>query len=255
MQKWLPEPFEASGAIRATGMVDPAAFQAEARPTGGASPEAARTFRSEAGFADARQLLNHLTQRERAQLFDLVEQDVARDYEQREKELRAGLEAQTAAAQENHRLALESLAGEMERVLGAQLKEIAEGSARLAIRLAEKVVRAAVAVDREILARALETAHYKLLDGNFLSVSLHPEDAEWLKAHSGLCERLKIGAINPDRRLERGGCLVKSGLQEVDATIARQLETLAEIVEEALATAGQPDRLLGGKDAHEPEVG
>lgn len=255
MQKWCPDAFETAGAIRATGVKEGPAFQPEARSAAATTENSARSFRSEAGFADPQMLLNHLTQRERSQLFDLVEQDVAREYEERERELRANLDAQRIALESNHQQSLENLSVALERALAGQLKEIAAGSARLAVRLAEKVVRGAVAVDQEVLARTLETAHYKLLESSALTVSLHPEDAAWLESQTELCARLKITAINADRRLDRGGCVVKSGSQEVDATIGRQLETLSEIVEEALATAGEPASLLPGKDAHEPELG
>lgn len=250
MQKWLPDAFEVEDAIRAA-TVDKGAFEPETGAAPSGDQPARPGFRSEAGFADSQSLLNHLTQRERAQLFDLVEQDVAAEYQEREDQIKAATEQEMQSLQANFQASLQALATQLEEATTGQLQEIAAAAARLAVQLAGKIVRSTVEVDPQVLARVLETTLYKLTGDTQLTVSLNPEDAAWLEGQPELCKELKIGRITPDRRIERGGCIASGSGQEWDATLARQLESLTEIVEEAIATGAGSGRLLPGEDPDE----
>jgi flagellar biosynthesis/type III secretory pathway protein FliH len=61
----------------------------------------------------------------------------------------------------------------------------------------------------------------------------------WLRGAPELRERLRIAEIKEDRRLERGGCLVKAGDNEWDATVERQLAVLGEALQEALSVPAE----------------
>jgi flagellar biosynthesis/type III secretory pathway protein FliH len=70
-----------------------------------------------------------------------------------------------------------------------------------------------------------------------LTVILHPEDEQFLKGHPEMMERLRIGQVIPDRRVEKGGCRIRAGVREWDATLEGQLKAMAEVLAETLAEA------------------
>jgi flagellar assembly protein FliH len=254
MQKWCPEAFESG--VSVLGSATPAEKEYQSAAVAGAEgTDRAAGFRSESGFTSPQSLLGHLTQKERAQLYDLVEQDVATEYQDREEKLRARLDQKVNAAEANFESALGNISRELEKALTDQLKDISTASARLAVQLAEKIVRKAITVDEEVLARTLETTQYKLLESTSLTVSLNPDEASWIQARPELLKELNIKEVKADRRVERGGCIIKSGSKEWDATIARQLESLSEVVEEAIATAGNEGKLISPEEHDEPELG
>lgn len=136
------------------------------------------------------------------------------------------------------------IAAERERTL----HDLARETGQLAVQLAEKIVRATIAHDEAVLIRAIETVLHKVDASTVLVVTAHPDDAKRLAADQALRARLRIAAVKEDRRVERGGCLVAADRQEWDATIAKQLATLAEKVDEALAGGTATNRA----EQHEP---
>ena len=254
MQKWLPDAFVTDNAplakpAAASGVFEPVGTGEEPSPDSAVS-----RFRSESGFSDTQTFLKLLTRKERAQLFELVEQDVASEYETREKEMQAKLVIQTKSLEDTFQMGLANLATELESAVAEQLKEISAASARLAVQLAERIVRKTVTLDQEVLTRTLAATQHKLQDKSSLTVILNPEDAFWLEARPEMVKELKISKVQTDRRIERGGCVIKSDNQEWDATIARQIESFTEIIEEAIATSPEPGTILHHEEPHEPEV-
>jgi flagellar biosynthesis/type III secretory pathway protein FliH len=216
------------------------------------SSEPVRGFRPEAGFADAAGLLSSLSRDERAQVVTLVENDLRREYEQRCQEESAAREAALAerqAAETAQRARWqEEFAGGVRREVEAALASLAQHTAAIARLMAEKLVRREVAADPEVLLRALETVLFKVEAGCSLQVTVHPDDAAWLRQQTEACARLRIAEIKDDRRLDPGGALVKADGHEWDATIERQLDVLAETLAEALALPA-PEPGEGGDDA------
>ncbi|MEZ4388762.1 MAG: FliH/SctL family protein [Candidatus Krumholzibacteriia bacterium] len=196
-------------------------------------------FRPEAGFADARGLLAALSRDERAEIMALVEQDLRKEYEQKAQDAAAAHAAAEAA-----RLAAEADAcsrwreefgGGIRREIEASLATLAAQTTAIAVLMAEKLVRREVTVDRGVLERALATVLYKVEAGCVLQVTAHPDDAAWLLDHPELRDQLRVGEVKSDRRLERGGALVKAADTEWDVTVERQLGVLSETLDDALA--------------------
>jgi flagellar assembly protein FliH len=239
MQKWCPEPLTLPSAQ--AGRYERSVFGATGRVT---------AFRPEAGFAGADALLRSLSREERAEVARLLEQDLRREFEERQRSDTAAREAAAAAQRQADEAALaawqDSLASGLEQTVRETIGELARRTAMIAVAMASKVVRREVALDAEVLVRNLETVLYKAAAGSRLSVTVHPEDAVWLADASELCERLRIVDVKADRRLERGGCLVQAGGVEWDATIERQLTTLGEALDTALAV---PPPAGGSDDA------
>lgn len=235
MQKWSPELFE-----EPTPASTSAAVGADFETAAVASSQD-KSFRREAGFADTKALMNSLTAKERSQVFELVELDLAKEFQAREEELTREHETSLAAARAETEQLVAIWSERLAAALASELQDAAAAAARLAVQLAQKIVRRTVSVDPTVLARVIETTLYKITTATPLVIHAHPNDAAWLQQQTDLLERLSIGQIVPDRRVDSGGCLIQNEGREWDATLTRQLDTLDEIVAEMIATG-----------AHEP---
>lgn len=254
MQKWCPEPFTAPDGAGSppAGLV----FRGVDGPaTGSADGEGAEAlqFQRETGYTDPHSLLATLTREERADLYELAEMDVAGAYEARQKEQADAYAAQLAEAKREAAASLAAWTRDLESAVQADLSAAAAGAARLAIRIAEKIVRASVAVDHSVLTRALETILFKQQAAAPLQVFASPRDAIWLADQADLRARLNIEVVSDDRRLADGDCRVRSDGREWDLTVEGQLDVLGGIIEEAIATRPVDGPTAGG--GHEPRLG
>ena len=238
MQKWSPEPFETPEASTLPAGVATAEFETGEAGLFGSPGHATdvRQFRSELGFTDSKSLMNSLTTDERGQVYELVEMDLVEEYQEREKQLREEFGEQVAADQAEMASQMAQWTTDLSEIMARQIKEMAAAAANLAVQVAGKLVRAQVAADPSVLARLIETTTYKITESEPLTIQASVPDAEWLSGQTELCERLHIGEIVADRRVEAGGCLIRCGKNEWDATLARQLGSLEEIVSEMVAT-------------------
>ena len=237
MRRWSPEEL-APAAPR-----DPARGAATGRGGGHAGPGAAAApavpFRPEYAGRGGRGLLEALSAGERATLREAL-----------------GAEIGEAARREDARRAAElrelgeNLASALEAESRALLESVARAGADLALAVAERIVRREVAADPGVLARAIESVLLRLRAGVTLTVTVSPDDARYLEGEPELCRRLGIAAIQPDRRLARGGCVVSADRREWDATLAGQLEALGDAIAAALADNGG-----GGGDGALPALG
>lgn len=236
MLKWCPEPFaaEQAGESPASGVVF-RGIDGLAVPAAGADAPAAQ-FQRETGYTDPRSLLSTLTREERAEIYELAEMDVAGTYEERQKQQADRYAEQLAEAKREASESLAAWTRDLEAAVQADLSAAAAGAARLAIRIAEKIVRASVAVDHGVLTRALETIVFRQQSAAPLQVFASPRDAIWLADQAELRTRLNIEVVSDDRRLADGDCRVRSAGREWDLTIAGQLDVMAEIIEEAITT-------------------
>lgn len=228
MQKWCPE--QLTKAVE--GPPEFASMPSDAPVSGSVSAHA--VFRPESGFATGENLLRSLSREERAEVVTLIEQDLRREFELRRREDEAAREAQAAAEREALAAWQESLPMQVNEALRTAMHQLARRTSEYAMLMAAKVIRREVELDPEILARSLETILYKCEAGCTLSVTVHPDDAAWLAAAPDFRERCRIKDVKEDRRLDRGGCLVKVDESEWDATVSRQLAALAEALDTAL---------------------
>jgi flagellar assembly protein FliH len=140
------------------------------------------------------------------------------------EEVRPAAEALAAAAR--------GLDGERTRVAGAA----EEAAAELALQIAEKVLGAAIELRPELMLEVTRGALRRLSEPVEATLLVNPEDAE--RVREALVElSVEHGAelsVREERRVERGGCIVRTRSGEVDARIGAQLERAGEIVREAL---------------------
>jgi flagellar biosynthesis/type III secretory pathway protein FliH len=259
MQKWLPDAFTPDAPVVAS-MVGKATLEFESGYSQNTNALDAATdpsngnrlFMSESGFSGPEAIMSHLTSDERAQVFELVEQDITRKFRKREEKLKEELVSDLDKARQDFQKTMDTWSENLENVLAAHLKKTADMSVRLAFHLAEKNVRTRVQCDQEILVRALETTLFKVDGDKKVIVNVNPDQVELLESQDKLKERLGIHQVVADRRVDAGGCLVRTEKMEWDATIKSQLEYLGELVEEMIATGDQPDLTGKGESPDDP---
>jgi len=123
--------------------------------------------------------------------------------------------------------------------LRAELREQAELRAvELGLAIARKVLATALAADptlvRELVLGALRSTTAR----DRLVVEVNPDDVELVRASiADAAVQLGVGRLEvvAERRVARGGCVVRMEDGEIDATVAEQLARADEILTEAFA--------------------
>ena len=155
----------------------------------------------------------------------------------REEGFRAGMAAaadQIAPA----RAALEAAAAEVDRLRGDAVASVEREAVELAFEVAEKVLAGALTVEPERVLEVVAGALRGMVDRERVVVEVHPDDLDIVRpaaaavaASLGGVERLEVQA---ERRVERGGAVVRTALGEVDARVATKLARAREVVEAEL---------------------
>ena len=125
------------------------------------------------------------------------------------------------------------------------LRAAERSAVELAIEIAEKIVGGTVEARPEMVldvvgGALLRTAarHRLVIEVNPDDLELVSENAEGLAAKLGGVQRLDVVA---ERRIERGGCIVRTEEGEIDARIGAQLDRVAELLAEAGRRGEAPD--------------
>jgi flagellar assembly protein FliH len=144
--------------------------------------------------------------------------------------------AQIAAEQEALRAAATALAADR-----ADLAVRAERAAvELSLRIAEQVVRSTVAAQPELILETVEGALRRLVERERVLVLVHPDDLETVRAGLGpLIDQLGGAGhfeAQAERRVARGGAVVRTVDGEIDATIETKLQRAREVLDDELCT-------------------
>jgi flagellar assembly protein FliH len=129
------------------------------------------------------------------------------------------------------------------QALVAEREALADATERpaveLALRLAEKVVGAAVAADPELVVDAVRGALRVLVDRDRFTVLVNPADLEIVReglagvlAELGGAEHFEVQG---ERRVSRGGAVVRTAEGEVDASLEAKLQRAREVLEDELS--------------------
>ena len=121
----------------------------------------------------------------------------------------------------------------------AQLaSEMEEASVSLALQIADKALTAAIAAHPERVVDVVRGALRCLVERERVTILVHPDDMELVReATDGLVGQL--GGIDhidvqEERRMGRGGAIVRSTAGEIDARVETKLERAREILQEEL---------------------
>lgn len=135
--------------------------------------------------------------------------------------------------------ALHQAAAELQALRGDVAERAERAAVDLALRIAEQVVHASVAVDPELVVDAVRGALRRLIERDRVLVLVHPDDLDVVREHAAALVA-ELGGIEhcgveADRRVGRGGAIVRTGEGEVDATVETKLGRAREVVEQELA--------------------
>jgi flagellar assembly protein FliH len=158
----------------------------------------------------------------------------------REEGLREGREEALAALVP----ALEALNAALEAVHADALvrtDRLEAHAVDLGLFLAERVVGGAIAVEPELVVKAVRGALRGIVERERIIVLVHPEDLtlvadamDGLRATLGGIEHCEVQA---ERRVSRGGAIVRTPDGDVDARVETKLQRAREVVEAALGPA------------------
>ncbi|HET6170993.1 MAG TPA: FliH/SctL family protein [Gaiellales bacterium] len=118
-----------------------------------------------------------------------------------------------------------------EFVAAAELRAI-----ELAIALAEKVMGAALAADPALVREVVGGALRRITDHDGIVIELHPDDVDLIGPWIGERKSTRTSIdVRAERRVGRGGCIVRTSEGEVDAQLPEQLAAAEELLREAFA--------------------
>jgi flagellar assembly protein FliH len=146
-------------------------------------------------------------------------------------------EARVAAAEEALRAAAAALAADRE----ALADRVERGAVTLALRIAGQAVHAAVAADPDLVLDAVRGALRRIMERERVVVLVHPDDLETVRA--GVAPMMdQLGGVEhwevqAERRVARGGAVVRTADGEVDASLQTKLERAREVLDHELSTA------------------
>ncbi|MGE5491975.1 MAG: flagellar assembly protein FliH [Actinomycetota bacterium] len=140
--------------------------------------------------------------------------------------LRTGLEAALGEAQR-----IAALADNVEAALTSIDQTVADEVLAVALEVAHQVLRGTVAARPEALLPIIREALGALpLHHGHVSLHVNPEDAGVVKEHLGDQFMHSGWHIVEDRQIQAGGCFVRAGTSEVDATMETRWRRVLEAI-------------------------
>lgn len=142
----------------------------------------------------------------------------------------AGFEAGAAAVrQEAERLA--AAADNFCNALAQLDQEVADTILELSLEVSRQVVQSTLATRPESIISVIREALNALpLHHGAINLHLHPNDAELLRTHLGNQVAQSGWHLVEDPGIEPGGCVIKAGASEIDATLATRWKRVVESI-------------------------
>ena len=164
--------------------------------------------------------------------------------EARERGHQAGFETGHSQALANLQPAVAALAEALEQAAAEQqrfLEQAERAAVELALQLAAKIVDGAVAVRPEQVLAVVSGGLRRTTARDALVLEVNPDDFELVR-DAAEAIAVRIGGIHrldviAERRVGRGGCVIRTEQGEVDARLEQQLARAGEIVREQLDVA------------------
>ncbi|MCW2977713.1 MAG: Flagellar assembly protein FliH/Type secretion system HrpE [Actinomycetia bacterium] len=135
---------------------------------------------------------------------------------------------------------IEARAG-IERMADEIVPLVEHRAVELALVLAEKILATSLALDPSLVGSIATGALRRIVARDRIELDVNPEDVELVTAAlasdaNELSSSRRIDVI-AERRVRRGGCVVRTVDGEIDARIEKQLERAAAILRESIAAA------------------
>ncbi len=138
--------------------------------------------------------------------------------------------------------ALEAAHAEVVALREATAELVERDAVELAVQLAEKIVAGTLDAQPERVLDVVRGALRRLTERRRVTILVHPDDLELVRSASAAFAS-ELGGIEhcevqSERRLARGGAVVRTDEGQVDASIETQLARARELVEAELGSAG-----------------
>ena len=134
--------------------------------------------------------------------------------------------------------ALSQAVGEVRDLQGAAADMVERDAVLLAMEISEKVVAGAIAVEPERVMDVVRGALRAIVERERIVILVNPEDLaiirEGLDELAGSLGGIEHVEVQEERRVKRGGAVVRTSVGEIDANITTKLERAREAVEEQL---------------------
>jgi flagellar assembly protein FliH len=148
-----------------------------------------------------------------------------------------GLEAGLAEGREQLAAALaalESAHAELVALRAATAEAVERDAVELAVQLAEKIVAGTLDVEPERVLDVVRGALRRLAERRRVTVLVHPDDLELVRSaadgFAGELGGIEHCEVQAERRLVRGGAVVRTDEGQIDASIETQLARARELV-------------------------
>lgn len=118
---------------------------------------------------------------------------------------------------------------------------VERNAVELALAIAERIVGAAIEVDPTVVCEVVQGALRRVVERDRLVVDVNPDDVEIVREWIGGQSEVASSAVEvrPERRVARGGAVVRTLEGEIDARIPEQLDRAREVLRDALAATQQ----------------
>jgi flagellar assembly protein FliH len=146
---------------------------------------------------------------------------------------------QAEAEAEDSLAAIAAAVAGLDAVRDAETDRIERRAIELAISLAERIVHGALDADPERINDVVAGALRRIVDRDRLTIEVSPDDVDRVRAWCDSQTELDGTRVDvrAERRVPRGGCVVRTQDGEIDARVAEQLDTAREVLRDLLASS------------------
>jgi len=180
----------------------------------------------------------------RTQWEEETEQKVKEAYEKGKEE--------GASAEEKISEKVAQLAGIIESLKEARqtlLKEAETVVVDMSLAIARKFVDTAAVVNSDLIKKTIKAAVKMVTEKDKVVIRINPEDHEEVRAHQD--DIIFIGngigklEIRPDKKVERGGCVVETEAGNIDARIESRFSEIEKALKQAFCNGNQTAKKAG----------
>jgi flagellar assembly protein FliH len=146
--------------------------------------------------------------------------------------------AEALAALEPALLALQQAAADVTASQAAAAEELERRAVELGMALAAKVLAGALEAEPERVVDAVQGALRGIVERERITVLVHPDDLELVRESMDSVAAALGGiehcVVEAERRVARGGCIVRTPVGDIDARVDTKLERAREVIASAL---------------------
>ena len=169
-----------------------------------------------------------------------------------------GKEESTSAAEEKISEKVAQLASIIESLKEERqslLKQAETAVVDMSLAIARKFVDTATVMNSDLIKKTIKSAVKMVTEKDKVIIRINPEDLEEVRAHQD--DIIFIGdgigklEIRPDKKVDRGGCVVETEAGNIDARIESRFAEIEKTLKQALGNGNQTAEKKAGESAPE----